>query len=73
MLLLSLMQDNDNKGVDIRARNWCWQGGAGAVTLNLSTPSWKFAIFADLEVSHPRPFSLPSRKTPTAGPYSCMR
>ena len=25
----------------------------------VSTPSWKFAIFAELEVSHPRPISLP--------------
>ena len=25
----------------------------------LSTPRWKFAIFANLEVDHPHPFSLP--------------
>ena len=33
---------------------------------SVSTPTWKFAIFAKLEVSHPRPFSLPFVSLPVS-------
>ena len=33
---------------------------------SVSTPTWKFAIFAKLEVSHPHPFSLPFVSLPVS-------
>ena len=38
--------------------------GMAVETLDVSTPTWKFAIFAKSKVSHPRPFSLPFASPP---------